>query len=61
MVSSNNKFDLGATYGTGTSFGVIAQLAINKNLLMGWTYEIFSKPELTNTGDSHEFMLTYKF
>ena len=61
MVSFNNKFDLGATYRTGTSFGVIAQLAINKNLLVGWNYEIFSKPELTNTGDSHEFMLSYQF
>ena len=61
MVSFNNKFDLGATYRTGTSFGVIAQLAINKNLLVGWNYEIFSKPELTNTGDSHEFMLAYQF
>jgi type IX secretion system PorP/SprF family membrane protein len=61
MVSFNNKFELGATYRTGISYAVIAQLAINKNLSMGWTYEIFSKPELTNTGDSHEFMLAYKF
>jgi type IX secretion system PorP/SprF family membrane protein len=61
MVSFNNKFDLGATYRVGTSFGVIAQLAINKNLLIGWNYEIFSKPELSNTGDSHEFMLAYQF
>lgn len=61
MVSFNNKFELGATYRTGISYAVIAQLAINKNLLMGWTYDIFSKPELTNTGDSHEFMLTYQF
>tara|TARA_B110000238_G_scaffold35285_1_gene36705 strand:+ start:297 stop:1220 length:924 start_codon:yes stop_codon:yes gene_type:complete len=61
MVSFNNNFELGVTYRTGTSYALVAQLAINKNLLMGWTYEIFSKPELTNTGDSHEFMLTYKF
>jgi hypothetical protein len=61
MVSFNNKFDLGATYRTGTNFGVIAQLAINKNLLVGWNYEIFSKSELTNTGNSHEFMLAYQF
>ncbi|MFT6959343.1 MAG: type IX secretion system PorP/SprF family membrane protein [Polaribacter sp.] len=61
MVSFNNKFDLGATYRTGTSFGIIAQLAINKNLLIDWNYEIFSKPELTNTGDSQEFMLAYQF
>jgi type IX secretion system PorP/SprF family membrane protein len=61
MVSFNNKFELGVIYRKGISYAVVAQLAINKNLLMGWTYEIFSKPELTNTGDSHEFMLTYKF
>jgi type IX secretion system PorP/SprF family membrane protein len=61
MVSFNNKFDVGATYRTGASYAIIAQLAINKNLLMGWTYEIFSKPELTNTGDSYEFMLAYQF
>lgn len=61
MVSFNNKFDVAATYRTGTSYAVIAQLQINENLLMGWSYEVFSKPELTNTGASLEFMLSYQF
>ncbi len=61
MLSLDDKFTLGATYRTSTSFAGIVQLAINPNLMLGWTYEVYSEPELTNTGDTMEFLLSYKF
>lgn len=61
MLNFNNKFDIGATYRTGNSFAAIAQLTIIKKIVMGFSYEVFSKPELTNTGDSLEFMVSYQF
>jgi type IX secretion system PorP/SprF family membrane protein len=60
ILSFNNKLELGVIYRTGISYAIVAQLSIYKNLLIGWTYEIFSKPKLINTGDSFEFVLTCK-
>lgn len=57
----NEKFTLGAAYRFGDAFSVLTGFQINKNLNIGYAYDMTTTDLKNYSNGSHEFMLRYEF
>jgi type IX secretion system PorP/SprF family membrane protein len=57
----NEKFTLGTAYRFGDSFSVLTGFQVNKNLNLGYAYDMTTSDLKNYNNGTHEFMLRYEF
>lgn len=61
MLSFDNDFEIGATYRTDSAFAGLINFSIKKRLLLGYTYEVSTRKQLADIGNTNELLLRFKF
>lgn len=61
MLSFDNDFEIGATYRTDSAFAGLINFSIKKRLLLGYAYEVSTRKQLADIGNTNELLLRFKF
>ena len=61
MISFDNDFEIGATYRTDSAFAGLINFSIKKRLLLGYAYEVSTRKQLADIGNTNELLLRFKF
>ncbi|HDZ06391.1 hypothetical protein LCGC14_0149170 [marine sediment metagenome] len=61
MLSFDSDFEIGATYRTDSAFAGLINFSIKKRLLIGYAYEVSTRKQLADIGNTNELLLRFKF
>ncbi|WP_335967331.1 type IX secretion system membrane protein PorP/SprF [Galbibacter sp. PAP.153] len=61
MISFNEVFEIGAMYRTDRAYAGLANFKIAKHFTVGYAYEMSTREELANSGNTNEFLLMFQF
>lgn len=61
MLSFDGNFEIGATYRTDAAFAGLINFSIKKRLLLGYAYEVSTRKQLADMGNTNEILLRFLF